>query len=54
MYSTTAWKLIASYYEGLPYSSDGCMTAMHPWAGHDEVKNSIWATAHTTQFSQPG
>ena len=46
--------LIAAYYDELPYSGDGLMHAANPWSGHYEVDQVIWATAHTTQFTQPG
>jgi galactosylceramidase len=39
MTGTIAWNLIASYYEGLPYTGDGLMTAMHPC--YYEVKSPI-------------
>lgn len=32
----------------------GLMTAFQPWSGSYGSLAMIWATAHTTQFSQPG
>jgi hypothetical protein len=48
------WSTIWSVLPGLPYSGDGLMMADQPWSGSYEVGLSIWTTAHTTQFAQPG
>jgi len=56
-YKTTAyinWSTIWAVLAGQPYSGCGLMLADEPWSGHYEVGLSIWAIAHTTQFTQPG
>lgn len=48
------WPLAAALYQNLPYNTDGMLTATQPWSGTYSVGKSTWATAHTTQFTQPG
>ncbi len=54
--ATISWGLIASYYHGLPWYGTALMTAAEPWSGaFDDVNvGMLWATAHTTHFTQPG
>src|SRR5262249_35245259 len=51
---TEVWSLITSYYDFLPTPHSGLMYANTPWSGSYDVQPAIWATAHTTQFAQPG
>ncbi len=51
---TEIWSLISSYYDFLPLAGSGLMYANTPWSGSYNVQPAIWATAHTTQFAQPG
>jgi hypothetical protein len=49
------WSLVGSWYANLPYGGvDGLLYANQPWSGHYVVDRAIWATAHTTQFVEPG
>jgi len=54
MTKTVIWSVVSSYYDNLPLPSSGVMRANTPWSGHYEVQPALWATAHTTQFAQPG
>lgn len=54
MTATEIWSPITSYYENLAAPNSGLMYANTPWSGHYEVQGTIWSTAHTTQFAQPG
>jgi O-glycosyl hydrolase len=52
--ATEIWSPITSYYDILAAPNSGLMYGNTPWSGHYEVQGTIWATAHTTQFAQPG
>jgi O-glycosyl hydrolase len=52
--ATEIWSPITSYYDNLAAPNSGLMYANTPWSGHYDVQGAIWATAHTTQFAQPG
>ncbi len=52
--ATEIWSPITSYYDSLAAPDSGLMYANTPWSGHYVVQGAIWATAHTTQFAQPG
>src|SRR5580704_834009 len=51
---TEIWSPVTSYYDILAAPNSGLMYANTPWSGNYSVQGSIWATAHTTQFAQPG
>jgi hypothetical protein len=48
------WPLIAALYPNLPFDTVGLANAPEPWSGAYRVGRSTWATAHVTQFAQPG
>jgi O-glycosyl hydrolase len=52
--ATEIWSPVTSYYDNLAAPNSGLMYANTPWSGNYEVQGTIWATAHTTQFAQPG
>lgn len=52
--TTEIWSPVTSYYDILAAPNSGLMYANTPWSGHYDVQGAIWATAHTTQFAQPG
>jgi len=52
--ATEIWSPVTSYYDILAAPNSGLMYANTPWSGHYQVQGTIWATAHTTQFAQPG
>ena len=54
MTATFAWNAVDAFLRGLSYDDTGLMNARCPWSQSYEVLATIWATAHTTQFTQPG
>jgi hypothetical protein len=48
------WPLLAAITSNLPYPTTGLMVSAQPWSGHYSVGQSLWVTAHVTQFAQPG
>jgi len=54
MTATEIWSPITSYYDLLAAPNSGLMYANTPWSGHYDVQGTIWATAHTTQFTHVG
>ena len=52
--ATEIWSPITSYYDNLAAPNSGLMYANTPWSGYYNVQPTIWVTAHTTQFVQPG
>lgn len=52
--ATEIWSPVTSYYDILAAPNSGLMYANTPWSGNYRVQGAIWATAHTTQFAQPG
>lgn len=48
------WAVIAAWYSTLPHAGEGLMLADEPWSGRYTVGKSIWAVAHTAQFTKPG
>ena len=54
MTKTVIWSPVTSYYENLMIPNSGTMKANSPWSGAYQLQPALWATAHTTQFAQPG
>jgi hypothetical protein len=54
MTKTEIWSPITSYYDILAAPNSGLMYANTPWSGFYDIQPTIWVTAHTTQFAQPG
>ena len=52
--STINWSLVASWYSAMPFQGSGLIGADEPWSGAYTAGASVWATAHTTQFTAPG
>ncbi|MFH8840654.1 ricin-type beta-trefoil lectin domain protein [Streptomyces sp. NPDC017868] len=54
MTSFMNWPVVAALYQNLYFSTDGLSLAAQPWSGNYSIGQTTWATAHTTQFTQPG
>ena len=56
MTANIMWNLVASYSHGTNWYGSSMLTANQPWTGYYEWEQMpvVWATAHYTQFTQPG
>ena len=60
MTASIMWNLVGSYFHGTNWYASSMLTAVQPWSGYYEVDAAaggmpvVWATAHVTQFAQPG
>jgi len=48
------WPLVAAITPNLPFATVGLAVAPSPWSGFYRLGRQTWATAHVTQFTQPG
>jgi hypothetical protein len=48
------WPVVSAIYDNLPYDNIGLIKCNQPWSGNYGVTPSVWAMAHTAQFTQPG
>jgi hypothetical protein len=48
------WPLVAALPPNLPFETTGLIVSDQPWSGAYRHGRSLWATAHVTQFTQPG
>jgi galactosylceramidase len=56
MTANIMWSLVGAYYHGTNWYASAMLTAVQPWSGYFESEQMpvVWATAHYTQFIQPG
>ena len=47
----SAWHLVSAFYPTVSFWNEGLLSATQPWSGHYVASPTIWATAHTTQFT---
>jgi O-glycosyl hydrolase len=48
------WPVVAAITPNLLWPTMGLALAQQPWSGAYSIGQNAWATAHTTQFTQPG
>jgi len=52
--SSIMWNLVGAYYHGTNWYASSMLTSVQPWSGYYEMMEVVWATAHTTQFTEVG
>lgn len=43
-----------AFYSTIAFWNEGVMSSVEPWSGHYVASPTLWATAHTTQFTRAG
>jgi galactosylceramidase len=51
---TSAWHLASAFYPTIAFWNEGLLGAQEPWSGHFVPSPTLWASAHTTQFTVAG
>jgi len=52
--ATFAWDLFWASFDGLACSGQGMIWTAEPWTGQYAIPDTVWAAAHTTQFTSTG
>lgn len=52
--SSLVWDMMWSSFDGTACSGQGILWAAEPWTGLYGVVDTVWAMAHTTQFTERG
>lgn len=52
--SSVARSALWSVYTDISAESEGLVDAFEPWSGHYALRDTVWITAHTTQFVEVG
>lgn len=50
----SAWHLVSAFYPTVAFWNEGMISATQPWSGHFVASPTVWASAHTTQFTRAG
>lgn len=50
----SAWHLVSAFYPTVSFWNEGMISATQPWSGSYVISPTVWASAHSTQFTRPG
>jgi galactosylceramidase len=50
----SAWHIVSAFYSSVSFWNEGMISATQPWSGNYLASPTLWASAHTTQFTRNG